>query len=739
LSDLEIRPRKTYDYSPVTSNDRLLTAPRLRMRRTLLASNERGQLSLLGSLDGLATGLLLYEAGRFDVLAATATPGFLPGSFISDFDAFSLNENGEVLTRVVALGGRPALLLASREGARFVANEGMFLGGGVEDLNAFLITRSSLTDSGEVLFRAAYRITNATLSNTGLFRIRAGGSIDLLASSRDGFTLEGDLGLTRDGVTFFRALDSRGRGVFRQQGFDAPARVIGAGDALANSTVRDLTNTTYPNFLVAPTGDLVFAATLQNNALTLVHYPGGDTSAAPRTLTLNSLQGVFAFKPGAGVLFYGNAGNRGTGLYLWKESGADPVLLHNQPAGNGENVFGFDGGAFTPAGEVVALVRTPAQPFAVIQINPERRVLFESGADIGTQAPANFLGFIGGGRTGPPLLLAGGNLANVAQFDDNQLRPLLVAGDKVAPGIEFFGASGAQLRRSPNGDLYVSVSSYGGSTSPFGLFRFSGGRLEQVLRYNARTEDGITLTLPTILSVIDGGTMVLNGGTDRNHSRLYRLRGTGEMTFLASNGANPDYVTNIEGFGDVVAWNDVALDASGRVMAALRFRSNPNVVAGLFLWDETKWLAVAAPGATTFGATAVGSISQVKAGADRFFALFQMAGGGSTLAEYRDGKWNPVFGRDDLLPTGQTANNIAAFEATSRGDVVFRCSSSGGQVLVRRTPTAMHLVHASFYLEGAEYPLNSYTDIDPRDDGTIYFLALDVNDRLVLLKADPTP
>ena len=133
-----------------------------------LTVNDAGQVAFLGSLDGLAGGLLLYENGRFDMLLAGGTPLLgrgIHGEMVDFIQGPAINNRGEVL---VAAGN---LTLASPSGSTVVMIRGESLGP-FSNLENFGIGRDSLNDRGEILFQAGFQRGRSMEYATGLFAPR---------------------------------------------------------------------------------------------------------------------------------------------------------------------------------------------------------------------------------------------------------------------------------------------------------------------------------------------------------------------------------------------------------------------------------------------------------------------------------------------------------------------------------------------------------------------------------------
>src|SRR5207249_9246595 len=132
----------------------------------------------IGSFDGFASGVVLADNGRLDVLASTGAPKPLFGGQINGFSGVSVNQRGEVLTYINTTNnsGIPStngLMLLSREGNRTL----MISGSDSVNINNNGVARFSLNDNGDVVFLG----NNA--NGQGVFRLAAGRAIEQIWSS----------------------------------------------------------------------------------------------------------------------------------------------------------------------------------------------------------------------------------------------------------------------------------------------------------------------------------------------------------------------------------------------------------------------------------------------------------------------------------------------------------------------------------------------------------------------------
>lgn len=737
-ADITVRLRPSYTIRELSATGVRGEAATLGARRTLVAANQQGEIAFQGSLDGSATGLLVHSAGETSSVAVSGSPGPNPPGFIYEFQNFALNDSGEVLSRAVVAGSPSGLLLASRSGQRWYGVEGMYLGG-IENLNGFYVTRNSLNNASDALVRAAFRLAGETATPTGLFRFTKDGAVDLITSTADelpdmppNFTYDNDFGMANDGTIFFRVTSGTHTAIYRQQGYDRPERIIGAGDSLGSNRVVSLPGSTFLTFYVSGRGDLVTLVSLSNNTTVLAHFEPGSKEA--RVLTFRSLAGVFAVKEG-NILWYGDAG-RGVGIQLSKpDEQAAPVLLHNQEIG-GEPVISFDAAAFGLGEEVIVMARTRSKPLVLARVNgADVTPVLESGAAVRGASALSFTSFVGGVEDShAPLLNGGGEPANLLEYADGALRPAVKYGERMTGDVVSYGLFATTARRNPRGDLFLFISPYGLNVPNYGVYEWNSGQPQSVLRLNFNWPDGTQQFTGSVHSVSDSGWFLLSGATSRSHARMYTLK-DGVTRTIATNSGHPDYVTELGKAGAVIAWNDAVITESGRVMALFRFRNTPNA---LYVWENDSWTEAASINSTRLVGLTVTSINAFKAAGDNFYASFSLSGGGTALGRWNNGGWEILTSHEGTLPTGQPVAGIGAFDVNRRGDAVFLANSFAWPVMVRRDAKGdLSLVSYTFDLESVSTQIVRYVDVDLRDDGRVYFIGLDHADRYVLFEAVP--
>jgi len=725
VSYIDIKPRNNFRLTRLLSSAEVRNSFQLRpILNRPMAVNDAGQAALVGSLDGLTNALLLYEGGRFDVLASGGQPGPTAGGLIFDFGSPAINNRGQVLTRV-AVQGTSGLALASRGlGLTYLAVDGMSAGG-VEQVGGYSVNPFSLNDNGEVVFEAGFQLGGQ--GRRGIFRMLAGGAPQRIATTGEALPgLPGgpasfpSWGIDRDGVAYFQAFRNPDQAIFRQQGFTPPTRVIGSGDALAGSTIRNI-----GAMAISASGDLALFYTLANNSNGLARITGGQTQFIP----LRNYRGIISVHGAAGVLFDGE-GDRGWGLHRWNTGAPVAVLLDGRLAPNNEPVRQVYSATLTGRGEVFALVRTTLTSLVAIQPGGSRPVLFQSGARV--DSPANIHltngSLVRGSGAGPPFLLLG-SPNSLFQLDSRGLVPRLVLGDRIPDGA-FYQGLGSPIETG-SGDLYIDFGGYWNR-------KITGDRIEDFPLGSFRAEDGVNVGRGLIRAMNDRGVYVWDAGTDRNQTRLYYSE-AGRNTLLATYSGEARFQSPAPSGGTVNGRGEVAIDEQNRVMVNFRVTGGPS---GWFLWDRGRWTQTAVYPIPATGPTPTTSIkgqvistsNNLRAMGDSFYAVFNLRVGGSALAEFRDNTWRWIAGNQDIGPNGSPFNNIGAYDVNRRGDIAY--AINGGQLLVVRSGGQDRLVHLNTETPDAGNFFSAQA-VELREDGRVYFGGMNPLDQYELWLAEP--
>jgi hypothetical protein len=730
VSEVAIRPPKAYELRKLVSTGVMLPGPlRLRARIVPLLGNDRGEVVFNAAFDGVANGPLMLDGAEQRLLAYGGMPGPIPQTTINDFTNMALNNRGEVLAQTSVLFSPTIVYKLTRDSMAPIFVDGTPLPG-TEVLSGTFLNRNSLSDSGDWVFRANYRVANQGPTFTGLFRVPERGFPDEVISTRSGlpgitapFTIDNDFGIAGNGLLYFTATSAGRRFLFVQNYDGAARKVLATGDPLLNSTVSAFLGN---GFFVNHDGDFVVAVRLQNNELHLLRYAAGEWNAPRRNVRLTGFTNLFAVNKNAGTLFLGNAG-RGQGLYLWADGDPRPVFLQNNTRLRDKPVPVIDSAALSGSGEVTILARTEDSPMEIFSVREgsEPVGLLQAGDPIAVQARVNIIGLLQGDRTGAAHFLAGGAASSVIEASESGLRPVMMIGERLT-GVQLFGgANTSNSRKNPGGDVLLS------QTSGLGILRVSGANAEFVLRPGFPLEDGAIVNAPGNVFPNSRGDLLWQASTNRGDTRLVLTR-DGQHTTLLTNSANAQAQTEIDG-KIVSGFGNLMIDEAGRAMASVLFRDG---TVGFYLWRDGEWRKVAAAGETRHDGALVATISQIRSGGDSFYAIFNLQSIGNTLVRYRNDRWETVFGVTEVVVTGHQANNISNYDVNRSGDI-FAQLSTNTQVLVVKRAGKTHFVHMQNEMTPQGDLLLRTSDFDIRDDGTLYFLGMTVLDEYVLYMAKP--
>ncbi len=726
---VEVTARREFRLASVLSTEQERNSFELRPSYTQMAANDAGQIAFVGSLDGLAAGLLLFQNGRIDLLSGAGRPGATPGATVNGFPTPAINSRGEVLANVFASGalGAGGLLLASGAGASWVllANTST---GDLDNLSSFFITRFSLNDNSDILFRASYQPVGSTATRLGLFRL-SGERVQLMWSA--GRDLQGitsvtdfpEFGSDNQGLIHFIATDATARGLYRTDEATPPVKVLALGDAFADSTVTQLSHLS-----VSLNGPVAFRLALQNNTQQVVRVAGGQTQNLPVGGTVQ----VFSVNDSGGVVFNGNYRNQGQGLYRWQGEDVSLLLRSGATAPNGQAIRAFDSAHLTAAGDVFVQLRTTTNDLVVMRLGAPAPLLFQAGQRLNVAANVTMpplATIVSGSRFGRPPVLLG---FPRALFDivSGSPRPRLLPGDSLPGGAFFSGASFA----------YEDFAGHVYFISNSALHRLPpAAGVETLMPASLPAEAGVTLTglSSAVLAINDRGEAVVDSNTNSSHRRLYIRASDGLLTLLAYNAALPRWETPSPSGGVITGWTQVAIDELGRVMAFLNVRGGSS---GYFLYANGRWQATALNGAQVAGRPVIAGSSGLRAAGDRFYVNFSFGASLSGLAEFREQSWTPLVFPGATLPTGDTLDAVRIFDVNRRGELAFSAVTIGGggrELTVVRSGNSSRLVHRNDQvIVGGTYLLRVW-EIDLRDDGYLYFAGWTTNDRYVLYSAEP--
>jgi hypothetical protein len=253
-----------------------------------------------------------------------------------------------------------------------------------------------------------------------------------------------------------------------------------------------------------------------------------------------------------------------------------------------------------------------------------------------------------------------------------------------------------------------------------------------VIRFPLRV-DTLTVNNPGQFDVNNNGDILFNSSTSAGDNRFF-IWSNGNVRQLLIHSGTAATATTLDN-RIASGFDSFALADTGRVLASLRFR---NVgVPVLYLWEGDRWRLLAEPNVTQVGTHRVTGIANLhRVGGTRLFAGLTIAAGGNILAEWQGSSWSIVINNSSVMPNGQVANSIATMDTNRTGDLLFQQSNGNNFLLVRRGDQLRQVINLFRPTPEGDY-LVRINAIDFRDDGTVYFLAMTVDDETVLYEAKP--
>jgi len=106
------------------------------------------------------------------------------------------------------------------------------------------------------------------------------------------------------------------------------------------------------------------------------------------------------------------------------------------------------------------------------------------------------------------------------------------------------------------------------------------------------------------------------------------------------------------------------------------------------------------------------------------------------LARWSNGTWTPVLRSGDVLTNGAVLANFNVFDVNRRGDALV-VTNDGGQALTVVTAAGNRIVHQLTYPTRDGTYLRQFVSGELRDDGRVYFTAMDFFDRVIAYAATP--
>ena len=751
-----VTPPLNYSLTRLVSNDPV-TAHTLRPAPGFFAGGDSGVFAFSASADGLSTAAVSFSGNTATVLLGTGTPNPQPGGVIAGFQEAAVNSGGDTLVAIRAGDVNNGGLLATPAGGqpRYVLldNSSGKDENKTDDVNQMTfmhVTRYALNDNGDAVVRALYIPQNGTAADyrNGLFlltnvmaqtqiiplvpqllwsdvqpldpTVPLSGSPPRFVFAEDNTEVTaGWMGIRSFGIdnndnVYFMAQSGAARGLFQIPKGGSPKKLLSLGDVFpgTNSTVKSI-----EDLIVTPAGDVVVTVALQNAEVHLAFYKAGSAildlivpgTPTPRILAASSTVVVFE-----GI----SAAKQPEGLYIWKPGAkaALPGLLLDA------NIKYISSAFINSGGAIVAVVQTATNGFVLAQ--PGAANLFTSGPVPAFSTYISFSNIVHGLRTALPSMLVSSPGSLFDTDGAGNIIPRIVTGDPGFAGTDHIAEDPAGVQ------YYVSAGT---------LFRYTGGHATSIVGPGFKAPDGVLITPVRAWSANSQGGVLFECSTNvaDGHSRLYLWRNN-VLTLMIRNRQSL--------IGEqVVTWQEAALDDGNRAAVVLLEADGSKDL--LLTTDGKTYTTVLNTRTSTLnnGQTdeKVAAIDHIRGAGGGFWARAALTGDyiHAAAITFSGPQAGILVKSGDSLPDGTVLADFRLVDANSKGEIILAgtVNTTGTQVLLfRGTDGSLKIVAANVQqLSTGDY-LARFSDINLRDDGTVYFLAFDVNDRALVFRAGPT-
>ena len=739
FTPVTINAPKLYNVSRVFSTlGKTRSTWTLRPKQSMLWPTDDGGLTFNASLSGLGNALVNWNGGIWKVISAGGVPRFGRASTALEFRTHSVTHDGQILTYEDTSGNGTELNLGTISGgvqSFLSANVPL---GSTEATSGLFINRNSLTSNGWKMVRGNFRFVNTTAILTGLFRGTTGAD-ELLVNTADkldeipaGFSIDSDFGIAADGTAFYGLTNGATR-VFYRHDYSGRKKLLSTGDNIpgvgpATSKVRSFLGgrTNAPATWFDEDGTAILPVLLDDNSQWYVAFaPDGTVTS----LRITSQTGILFRDTTQGILIYANPyNNQSNGIYLWKGGTLKAIQLFSKKLFN-QTVQDVESGAIDKWGFITLFVRGDANALMAARMDDTPWLLFQSGDTVTADSPVDINTLLGGAKAGPPHAMSGGNPGSIARFVNGDFEPTLAIGERFGTSTMWFGGSVGSLsnmRKAPNGDVYF--------ISGLGIYRIvPGGSAQQVQAFPFRVDASLTINNPSGLDINSQGDILFYSSTSVGDVRFCILS-NGQIRQILTYSPTLATATMLGGFA-VSTFDSFFLADDGRVIAELRLRNFPLPV--LAAWDGSVWTLIAVPGTKIGNHTAVSFPNVIRASGTHLMAEMTVETGGNILAELTADGWQLLTDVTTVMPNGQIANSVNAAEINRQGDALFQFSNGVNSIVVRKADGTYRQVQNLFRPTPEGDWLIRLVAMDFRDDGTVYFLAVNQFDELCLYEADP--
>ncbi|MCX6599027.1 MAG: Ig-like domain-containing protein [Acidobacteria bacterium] len=723
------RPAKYYTTTRVLSSGDMREFAQLRAVRSTISANRKGQAMFVASLDGYSTGLVLLDAAGPTVVATSGVPGPLVGSAVVDFSEPILNDSGEAIVSVGSLGAARMLMLASRAGLTpLVFENSADTGFDVFNSVSYGPNAWGFGREKEFAFTATYRDSGATAARQGVFRYSFTGGLALEVSDQGPFpglpgpySFDNRTGIDDNGDLILQVAGGTGaRAVYRKGASGTLTRLFGAGDPLRGVPIASLDS---GGIIAGPGERLSFVARRTDGATFLLLVTKGDFAGA-RIWPLSNGGTVYGINRQGDVL--GRlAPAAGEGVYRASAAGLQSVFAAGHPSPAGEVFQSFDWGGISDDGTVLVQARRPSTSFFIARAaGSNRSVAFESGVNVRVRYGPTFIGFIPEGKQGPAVVRMSNNRNAAMEVTPTGLTPVVTPGDRPTGGATLEG--NYTVSRATSGDLLVGTDT--------ALFQFRSRAPSVLSTFGRQFERGVIYAAYRYAGNA-AGQLVTQHGTNYGIPAVLCAWENGQPKAIAYLGGSPQQTPSPAG-GSFATLNDWVMDEQGRVLANMAVSGGP---AGLFLWANGSWSAVALVGRSVVPDNVITSIGTIHSAGNRFLAVLRHNTNQQHIVDIEGATGIRVrLSSLDGAPQGNTYGSLSSFDSNARGDMVVHSSANGTQTVTYEPVSGPSRVvqAANTMTDSGEY-VRFFSQVDLRDDGTIYFTGLNYLDQLVLYVAQP--
>jgi hypothetical protein len=282
------------------------------------------------------------------------------------------------------------------------------------------------------------------------------------------------------------------------------------------------------------------------------------------------------------------------------------------------------------------------------------------------------------------------------------------------------------VRKSASGVLYLG--------SDQATYRVQGQRIESVMTYPLTLGDGVTFNSPFSFSVNDGGQIAMLSSTNQAHQRLVIWDGAQARTAGFFNGAGP-FVTASPAGGTFASVSELAINEAGQTAAILNVNGGPS---GIFLYEGNEWRTLCPYNTCQIDGEFITSARDLKTAGNRFCFYLTPRSGTVRVDCWENGAWSNLIRRGDMTADGTEVNSLATYDVNRNGDfaMVANTNYASPSLFVRRGG-ADRVVQSMPVLPPGGAPLVNIPSVDLKDDGRVYFTALDAQDRMWVYEAKP--